>query len=113
MKTISLFGMQTVLINGAPINTFKVRVSHSDFNAQKLHPLLMLSDALRINHVSTHRNGKPQSLIEITYTGMSWEKDMVVFRTVGKSLKEIQINKLNERYAWTNDPASDGFKIAW
>jgi len=113
MKTISLFGMQTVLINGAPINTFKVRVSHSDFNEQQLHPLLMLSDALRINHVSTHRNGKSQSLIEISYTGMSWEKDMVVFKTVGKSLKEIQINKLNERYAWTNDPASDGFKIAW
>ena len=113
MKSINLFGMQTVLINGASINTFKIRVSHSDFNEQQLHPLLMLSDALRINHVSTLRNGIPQSLIEISYTGMSWEKDMVVFRTVGKSLKEIQINKLNERYAWANDPASDGFKIAW
>jgi hypothetical protein len=34
---------------------------------------------------------------------MNWEIDFVVFRTVGKSLKEIQLNKLNERYAWTND----------
>jgi hypothetical protein len=35
---------------------------------------------------------------------MNWDKDYFIFRTVGKSLKEIQLNNLNQRYAWTNDP---------
>ena len=64
----------------------------------------MISKDIRVYPVHSYRNNKVQSLIEISYTGMNWEIDFVVFRTVGKSLKDIQLNKLNERYAWTNDP---------
>jgi hypothetical protein len=104
MKSINLFGMQTVLVNGTPVNTFKIRVSYSDFNESVLAPLHMISKDIRVQPVHSYRNNKVQSLIEISYTGMNWEIDFVVFRTVGKSLKDIQLNKLNERYAWTNDP---------
>jgi hypothetical protein len=104
MKSINLFGMQTVLVNGTPVNTFKIRVSHSDYNESVLAPLHMISKDIRVQPVHSYRNNKVQSLIEISYTGMNWEIDFVVFRTVGKSLKDIQLNKLNERYAWTNDP---------
>ena len=99
MKSINLFGMQTVLVNGTPVNTFKIRVSHSDYNESVLAPLLMISNNIRVQPIAMFRNNKAQSLIEI-----SWEVDFKIFRTVGKSLKDIQLNKLNERYSWTNDP---------
>ena len=104
MKRINVFGMQTVLVNNAPINTFRVRVTNNDYNESVLAPLSMISNNLSVTPITTYRNNKFQSLIEISYTGMNWEIDMVVFKTVGKSLKDIQLNKLNERYAWTNDP---------
>ena len=104
MKSINLFGMQTVLVNGTPVNTFKIRVTNNDYNESALAPLSMISNNLRVVPVTTYRNNKYQSLIEISYTGMNHEIDFAVFRTVGKSLKDIQLNKLNERYAWTNDP---------
>lgn len=104
MKSINLFGMQTITVNGTPVNTFKIRVTNNDYNESVLAPLSMISRDLRVTPVSTFRNNKYQSLIEISYTGMNWEIDFVVFRTVGKSLKDIQLNKLNERYSWTNDP---------
>jgi hypothetical protein len=104
MKSINLFGMQTILVNGTPVNTFKVRVTNNDYNESVLAPLSMISKDLRVTPVTTYRNNKYQSLIEVSYTGMNWEVDFVVFRTVGKSLKDIQVNKLNERYSWTNDP---------
>ena len=104
MKRINVFGMQTVLVNNTPINTFRVRVTNNDYNESVLAPLSMISNNLSVTPITTFRNNKFQSLIEISYTGMNWEIDMVVFKTVGKSLKDIQLNKLNERYAWTNDP---------
>lgn len=104
MKRINVFGMQTVLVNNAPVNTFRVRVTNNDYNESVLAPLSMISNNLSVTPITTFRNNKYQSLIEISYTGMNWEIDMVVFKTVGKSLKDIQLNKLNERYAWTNDP---------
>lgn len=104
MKSINVFGMQTVLVNGTPVNTFRIRVTNNDYNESVLAPLSMISRDLRVIPVSTFRNNKYQSLIEISYTGMNWEADFKIFRTVGKSLKDIQLNKLNERYAWTNDP---------
>ena len=103
MKRINVFGMQTVLVNNTPVNTFRVRVTNNDYNESVLAPLSMISNNLSVTPVTTFRNNKYQSLIEISYTGMNWEIDMVVFKTVGKSLKDIQLNKLNERYAWTND----------
>jgi len=104
MKSINVFGMQTILVNGTPVNTFKVRVTNNDYNESVLAPLSMISRDLRVTPVTTYRNNKYQSLIEISYTGMNWEKDFLIFRTVGKSLKDIQMNNLNQRYAWTNDP---------
>jgi hypothetical protein len=104
MKSINLFGMQTVLVNGTAVNTFKIRVTNNDYNESVLAPLSMISKDLRVTPVTTYRNNKYQSLIEISYTGMNWEADFKIFRTVGKSLKDIQLNKLNERYAWANDP---------
>lgn len=104
MKSINLFGMQTVLVNGTPVNTFKIRVTNNDYNKDVLTPLCMISKNIKVQSVHTYRNSKPQSLIEISYTGMNWEADFEIFRTVGKTLKDIQLNKLNEKYAWTNDP---------
>jgi hypothetical protein len=104
MKRINVFGMQTVLVNNTPVNTFRVRVTNNDYNESVLAPLSIISKDLRVTPVTTFRNNKYQSLIEVSYTGMNWEIDMVVFKTVGKSLKDIQVNKLNERYSWTNDP---------
>jgi hypothetical protein len=104
MKRINVFGMQTVLVNNTPVNTFRVRVTNNDYNESVLAPLSMISKDLRVTPVTTFRNNRFQSLIEISYTGMNWEIDFAVFKTVGKSLKDIQLNKLNERYAWTNDP---------
>ena len=104
MKSINVFGMQTILVNGTPVNTFKVRVTNNDYNESVLAPLSMISNNLMVTPVTTFRNNKYQSLIEISYTGMNWEKDFLIFRTVGKSLKDIQMNNLNQRYSWTNDP---------
>ena len=104
MKSINVFGMQTVSVNGTPVNTFRIRVTNNDYNESVLAPLSMISNNLRVIPVATLRNNKYQSLIEISYTGMNWEVDFAIFRKVGQSLKDIQLNKLNERYAWANEP---------
>lgn len=104
MKSINVFGMKTITVNGTPVNTFRIRVSNNDYNQSVLAPLSMVDKDIRVTPVSTYRNNNFQSLIEISYTGMNWEKDFLIFRTVGKSLKDIQLNKLNQRYSWTNDP---------
>ncbi len=104
MKSINVFGMKTITVNGTPINTFKIRVNNNEFNESVLASLSMVDKDIRVTPVSTYRRGSYQSLIEISYTGMNWDKDFLIFRTVGKSLKDIQMNNLNQRYAWTNDP---------
>lgn len=104
MKSINVFGMKTITVNGTPVNTFRIRVNNNEFNESVLAPLSMVDKDIRVTPVSTYRKDSYQSLIEISYTGMNWEKDFLIFRTVGKSLKDIQMNNLNQRYAWTNDP---------
>jgi hypothetical protein len=104
MKSINVFGMKTISINGTSINTFKIRVTNNQFNETVLASLPMVDKDIRITPLSTYRRGSYQSLIEISYTGMNWDKDFLIFRTVGKSLKEIQLNNLNQRYSWTDDP---------
>ena len=71
MKSINVFGMQTITVNGTPINTFKIRVTNNDYNESVLAPLSMISKDLRVTPVTTYRNNKYQSLIEISYTGMN------------------------------------------
>jgi hypothetical protein len=104
MQTINVFGMKTISVNGTSINTFKIRVTNNQFNETVLASLPMVDKDIRITPVSTCRRSSYQSLIEISYTGMNWDKDFLIFRTVGKSLKEIQLNNLNQRYSWTDDP---------
>ena len=104
MKSINVFGMKTITVNGTPVNTFRIRVSNNDYNQSVLAPLSMVDKDIRVTPIELYRKDSYQSLIEISYTGMNWEKDFLIFRTVGKSLKDIQMNNLNQRYAWTNDP---------
>jgi hypothetical protein len=96
--------MKTINVNGTPVNTFRIRVNNNEFNESVLAALSMVDKDIRVTPISTYRRDGYQSLIEISYTGMNWEKDFLIFRTVGKSLKDIQMNNLNQRYAWTNDP---------
>ena len=104
MKSINVFGMKTITVNGTPVNTFRIRVNNNEFNESVLAPLSMVDKDIRVTPIELYRKDSYQSLIEISYTGMNWEKDFLIFRTVGKSLKDIQMNNLNQRYAWTNDP---------
>ena len=104
MKSINVFGMKTINVNGTPVNTFRIRVNNNEFNESVLAPLSMVDKDIRVTPIELYRKDSYQSLIEISYTGMNWEKDFLIFRTVGKSLKDIQMNNLNQRYAWTNDP---------
>lgn len=104
MKSINVFGMKTINVNGTPVNTFRIRVNNNKFNESVLAPLSMVDKDIRVTPIELYRKDSYQSLIEISYTGMNWEKDFLIFRTVGKSLKDIQMNNLNQRYAWTNDP---------
>ena len=104
MKSINVFGMKTITVNGTPVNTFRIRVNNNEFNESVLAPLSMVDKDIRVTPIELYRKDSYQSLIEISYTGMNWEKDFLIFRTVGKSLKDIQMNNLNQRYSWTNDP---------
>jgi hypothetical protein len=104
MKSINVFGMKTVLVNNTPINTFRIRVNNNEFNESVMAALSMVDKDIRVTPIELYRKDSYQSLIEISYTGMNWDKDFLIFRTVGKSLKDIQMNNLNQRYAWTNDP---------
>ena len=104
MQTINVFGMKTINVNGTSINTFKIRVTNNEFNESVMASLSMVDKDIRVTPIELWRKNKFQSLIEISYTGMNWDKDFLIFKTVGKSLKDIQMNNLNQRYAWTNDP---------
>lgn len=104
MKSINVFGMKTINVNGTRVNTFRIRVKNNEFNESVLAPLSMVDKDIRVTPIELYRKDSLQFLIEISYTGMNWEKDFLIFRTVGKSLKDIQMNNLNQRYAWTNDP---------
>jgi len=86
---INVFGMKTILVNGTPVNTFKIRVNNNEFNESVLAPLSMVDKDIRVTPIELYRKDSYQSLIEISYTGMNWEKDFLIFRTVGKSLKDI------------------------
>ncbi len=104
MKTINVFGMKTISVNGTSINTFKIRVTRNEFNESVIASLSLVDKDIRVTPIDLWKKDSYQCLIEISYTGMNWEKDFLIFRTVGKSLKDIQMNNLNQRYAWTNDP---------
>jgi len=89
MKRINVFGMKTISVNGTSINTFRIRVNNNEFNESVLAPLSMVDKDIRVTPIELYRKDSYQSLIEISYTGMNWEKDFLIFRTVGKSLKDI------------------------
>jgi hypothetical protein len=93
---MKLFGMRTVTINGNVIYIIKVRVKSNDNNVMALEPLKTINGLTLDPVISKHGN-----MIEINYFGTSYAICNEVFRLVGSALKQVQINNINAKYAWT------------
>jgi len=93
---MKVFGMRTVNVNGNIIYIIKVRVKDNTVNAIALAPLKSIGGVTLTTLSSKHGN-----MIEINYYGLFQNVSNDVFRAVGKALKQVQINNINAKYAWT------------
>jgi hypothetical protein len=101
---MKVFGMRTVTVNGNVIYIIKVRVKDNGANTIALTPLTSIN-GVTLSTVS----GKHCNMIEINYFGLSNSVSNDVFRKVGKALKQVQINNVNAKYAWTEPYYCDGY----
>lgn len=93
---MKVFGMRTVTVNGNIIYIIKVRVKDNSAN------IATLASLNSVNGVTlTLLTGKHGNMIEINYFGLSNTLSNDVFRKVGVALKQVQINNINAKYAWT------------
>lgn len=88
--------MRTVTVNGNVIYIIKVRVKDNANNAIALAPLKSVHGV-----TLTPVTGKHGNMIEINYFGLFGVPSNDVFRKVGVALKQVQINNINAKYAWT------------
>lgn len=96
--------MRTMIVNGTTIYIIKVRVKDNANNAIALEPLKSVHGI-----ALTKLTGKHGNMIEINYFGLSNSVSNDAFRAVGKALKQVQINNINAKYAWTEPYYCDEF----
>lgn len=96
--------MRTVTVNGNVIYIIKVRVKDNGANKIALAPLNYVNDVTLTSFTGKHGN-----MIEINYFSLSNSVNDDVFRKVGKALKQVQINNINAKYAWTEPYYCDGY----
>jgi hypothetical protein len=90
MKKINIYGIKTITVNDIIVHTFKIKVKNNDFNSNIL-------TKYGFTFVLTSNN-----YIVITETTL----DSVFFNNqvnkLGKVLKSIAFNNVDEKYIWVN-----------
>lgn len=97
---INLFGMRTVTVNNFTVHTFRVRVKNNEVNSRLMHEFWNRKNGVQL----FIRDCKGKSLIEVQYAGMDAEVSQELFKSLGRTLKEIQLNNIEEKYSWSNMP---------
>lgn len=95
---INLFGMRTVTINNFAVHTFRVRVRNTEANSRLMHEFCNNKNGIQL----FIRDYKGKSLIEVQYAGMDAKVSQELFMALGRTLKEIQLNYIEEKYSWSN-----------
>jgi hypothetical protein len=94
-KTTSVYGIKTLNVNGTDVYTYRVRVKalgpNIDILKQSNIPWIMINTA------------KGKQLLEIQLTTMDRLKFDLNVQVLGKALKQIAQNKLNQRYWFVNE----------
>ncbi len=105
MKIQKTFGIKSININGTAINTVNVRVNNTSFNSNVLSDLRKLDSKLCITNVTVpnFRKQTTSERIEISYTGMDYYHDLSIIKAIGKKLKIIKLNNIDDKYNWCSD----------
>jgi hypothetical protein len=93
---INLFGMRTVTINNFAVHTFRVRVRNTEANSRLMHEFWNNKNGIQL----FIRDCKGKSLIEVQYAGMDAEISNQMFKALGRTLKQVQLNNIEEKYSW-------------
>jgi hypothetical protein len=101
---MKVFGMRTINVNDNIIYIIKVRVKDNSANKIALASLNYVGGV-----TLTPLTGKHGNMIEINYFGLSNSDSNDAFRRVGSALKQVQINNVNAKYAWTEPYYCDEF----
>lgn len=93
MKKLDLYGIKTILLNDTVVHTFKIRVKNTAFNCNALRESgfqfeIQLNSYLVVSDTSLDEN----------YFNNQVSK-------LGKVLKAISLNNLEEKYYWVNQPS--------
>jgi len=99
---INLFGMRTVIINNFAVHTFRVRVRNNETNSRLMENFKDSKNGVQL----FFRDCKGKSLIEVQYAGMDAQVSQEIFMALGRTLKEIQLNNIEEKYAWAGPTRS-------
>lgn len=94
---MKVFGMRTINVNGNSIYTIKVRIKNNEANASAVNNLTDIKGLtlLRFNV----RHGE---VIEINYFSTDFGASNSAFMQVGRALKQVQLNNINKKYAWSD-----------
>lgn len=93
MKKLDLYGIKTLTLNDTVIHTFKIRVKNTPFNCNALTQsgfkfVIQLNGYLVISDTS----------LDQTYFNNQVSK-------LGKVLKSISLNNVEEKYYWVSQPS--------
>jgi hypothetical protein len=89
MKKLDIYGIKTIAINDVVVHTFKIRVRNTNFNLNTL-----------IQHgFAFNPNGKYLVVTETTVDNTFFNNQV---NKLGKALKTIATNNVEEKYQWVS-----------
>jgi len=94
MKKIDVYGIKTFTLNDVIVHTFKIRVKNTDFNL----------NTLKQNGFTFNTNGK---YIVVTETTLDYTFFTNQVNKLGKALKNIALNNVEQKYQWTTQTHLD------
>jgi hypothetical protein len=89
MKKLNIYGIKTITLNDVVVYTFKIRVRNTNFN----------SNTLRQHGFAFNPNGKYLVVTETTVDGTFFNNQV---NKLGKALKTIATNNVEEKYQWVS-----------
>jgi hypothetical protein len=89
MKKLNIYGIKTITLNDVVVHTFKIRVRNTNFN----------SNTLRQHGFIFNPNDKYLVVTETTVDSTFFNNQV---SKLGKALKTIAINNVEEKYQWVS-----------
>lgn len=97
MSKIKIYGFKSISVNNLLIHTINVSVRNTEMNKR----ILLNSDiCFSEKQIINRRTSRHSFLLEIVYTTTDSNSIFSLYTKVGKALKSIAQNNLDEKYHW-------------